>query len=172
MLLVDFIQFMNWVALNWSFFELNCPTLIPILLNTRMKRLFCIILCSLVLFHHLVRLNFSFALELHAWILFISIWLSTWCFILFFSLILMVMIVDNRKKRSYITFALIKYKMVVYRKKMKQKVLSQLDRFKLLILLRDRFSLTISIKSSIDFLKRPSFKKCMRLPNWVTPLKL
>ncbi len=75
----DFIQFVNWVALNRLFFGLNCPTLIPIFLNTWIKRLLCIILCSFVLSHHLVKLNFSldfnsFSLEFYAWILLIPIW--------------------------------------------------------------------------------------------------
>jgi hypothetical protein len=38
-------------------------------------------------------------------------------------------IVDNRKERSHITLALTKQKMVVYRKKIKQEMLYQLDQF-------------------------------------------
>jgi len=90
---------------------------------------------SIILF----TLNFSFDLELYGQILLIPIWLSTCWFILFFSLILRVKIADDRKEKSHITVTLIKYKMVI--------------------------SFTISIQNSINFLKRSSFKKCMRFAN-------
>jgi phenylalanine-4-hydroxylase len=55
----------------------------------------------------------------------------------FFSFTLMVMIVDKRKKKSYVASALSKYKMAVYTKNGTSA--RHLDPFNLLILLRFRY---------------------------------